>query len=563
MKRMKKILAIVIATAALSLSGCGQIQPVNPSGPDNPVTPVSYTVSFNANGGSGEMNSRSVTEGSQFTLPSSTFTAPEGKEFAGWKVNNEGDLLAAGAKITVSANVTLYAQWKDAIVEHTVSFKSNGGSGLMAAVKVVEGEKYTLPSCGFTAPSGQKFAGWKVNNEGETLMVGSSVVVNSNISLYAQWKGGQSQSKEAFKKIENLSDLSVNIQSATSLGLNKNSKPAAAKKSALQNRGAGTENDPYTVTEALELCNRLEDGANAAETVYVKGIVVSDNEDIYYNATYHSASFMMSDGVSAIKAYSISGCSVTEGEEGYVAKGYEVVVGGVFIKYIDTKNGNAIVPEVGYSNVAKNTTVLISSVLPKEDNEDSMEPSNVMVMTSNEIKANDPNINADGTMDVSFTKIDTTVTTKEVDGEKTLIASAKEGDSDEVVIKEYGGSTITFESDTKHQYRVLDKNGKVIQDWFDGKENETTTDRIEGTYATYEYVPTHAGTKEDPYTVTEAFNLISELSENGHDNETVYVKGTITSTGSEIYDKYNWDYSSVYSSSCEPSPRSSATFSLK
>ena len=71
-----------------------------------------YTVSFNANGGSGSMSSVSNVSGS-YTLPSNGFTAPTGKSFAGWSVgsNTSTTVYAAGASITVSANTTLYARW--------------------------------------------------------------------------------------------------------------------------------------------------------------------------------------------------------------------------------------------------------------------------------------------------------------------------------------------------------------------------------------------------------------------------------------------------------------------
>ena len=72
-----------------------------------------FTVSFDANGGSGTMNPISDIAG-EYALPQCTFTAPEGKEFAGWKINGQGDLLQAGDKINVTANIELVAQWKDA-----------------------------------------------------------------------------------------------------------------------------------------------------------------------------------------------------------------------------------------------------------------------------------------------------------------------------------------------------------------------------------------------------------------------------------------------------------------
>ena len=170
-------------------------------------------------------------------------------------------------------------------------------------------------------------------------------------------------------------------------------------------------------------------------------------------------------------------------------------------------------------------------------------PTNTMVMTSTDYDPNDPSFNEDGTMDVSFTKIDTTVTTKDVSGDKKLIASPKEGDTDEVVVTEYGASTITFESDAKHEYRVVDGEGNVVQDWFKGQANSTTTERIDGTYVDFEYTPVHAGTLQDPYSVTDVFELASELADNGRDNKTVYVKGTVSSQLADI--KYNYEYKSA------------------
>ena len=75
--------------------------------------PSEYIVSFDGNGGSGAMESKNVKKGDEYTLPENGFTAPEGKEFAGWKVGNETTLKQTGEKITVTEDVTLVAQWKD------------------------------------------------------------------------------------------------------------------------------------------------------------------------------------------------------------------------------------------------------------------------------------------------------------------------------------------------------------------------------------------------------------------------------------------------------------------
>ncbi len=75
-------------------------------------TPASsYTVSFNANGGSGSMADVTDVSGS-YTLPTCTFTAPAGKQFKGWATSAEGNVIS-GTSIEVSENTMLYAIWEN------------------------------------------------------------------------------------------------------------------------------------------------------------------------------------------------------------------------------------------------------------------------------------------------------------------------------------------------------------------------------------------------------------------------------------------------------------------
>ncbi len=69
-----------------------------------------YTVTFDANGGSGEMAGADVVSG-EYTLPANGFTAPEGKQFKCWSV--DGSEKAVGDKITVSADTTVKAVWEN------------------------------------------------------------------------------------------------------------------------------------------------------------------------------------------------------------------------------------------------------------------------------------------------------------------------------------------------------------------------------------------------------------------------------------------------------------------
>ena len=183
MKFKKKLIFLpIILAASMLLGACNNgTTPVEPN-PPGPVE-TSYTVSFTSNGGSGFMDDVTGVSG-EYTLPECAFTAPSGKHFAGWKVNGEGDLLQPGAKITVSADVRIVAQWE--VTKYTVTFDANGGTGTMAAVPEQLGE-YTLPDNAFTAPAGKHFAGWKVNGEGNLLQPGAKIDVSANVNLVAQW----------------------------------------------------------------------------------------------------------------------------------------------------------------------------------------------------------------------------------------------------------------------------------------------------------------------------------------------------------------------------------------
>ncbi len=70
-----------------------------------------FTVTFRANGGSGSMSDETVISGT-YTLPECAFTAPQGKIFDAWSLSASGPAIS-GSSIEVTANVTIYALWKD------------------------------------------------------------------------------------------------------------------------------------------------------------------------------------------------------------------------------------------------------------------------------------------------------------------------------------------------------------------------------------------------------------------------------------------------------------------
>ena len=149
-----------------------------------------YSISFNANGGSGSMSSKSVTAGSSIVLPSNTFTR-SGYEFAGWNTssNASGTSYSNGTSMTPSGNTTLYAQWKKIIATYTISFNANGGSGSMSSKSVTAGSSIVLPSNTFTR-SGYTFNGWNTKADGSGMSYDEEekLTISENLTLYAQWK---------------------------------------------------------------------------------------------------------------------------------------------------------------------------------------------------------------------------------------------------------------------------------------------------------------------------------------------------------------------------------------
>ena len=73
--------------------------------------PVTYKVSFDSNGGSGQMDDIPVGEGVELSLPACSFGAPENKEFDCWTI--DGTDYTVNDPVTVNGDITVTATWKD------------------------------------------------------------------------------------------------------------------------------------------------------------------------------------------------------------------------------------------------------------------------------------------------------------------------------------------------------------------------------------------------------------------------------------------------------------------
>ena len=162
---------------------------------DKPAPPTpKYKVTFDADGGEGEMPEAEVEENDDYILPACAFEAPEGKEFEKWSVTVGGaspiDKMPSDP-VKVTDNVTVKAVWKNKPIPSVdVTFDANGGSGEMPKETVTKNSKYTLPSCEFTAPSGSEFLKWEVKVGAAApvfKMPGDRIAASDSISVKAVW----------------------------------------------------------------------------------------------------------------------------------------------------------------------------------------------------------------------------------------------------------------------------------------------------------------------------------------------------------------------------------------
>jgi len=99
-------------------SGGSSIPTPDPKPEPEPEPETTYTVIFDANGGTVSTTSKTVTKGSTYgTLPTPSL---DGYIFDGWYTSSSGGTkVTSSTTVTASSNHTLYAQWKENVVSGT------------------------------------------------------------------------------------------------------------------------------------------------------------------------------------------------------------------------------------------------------------------------------------------------------------------------------------------------------------------------------------------------------------------------------------------------------------
>ena len=149
---------------------------------------TSYTITYNANGGSGAPGSQTKWKDQTLTL-SSTKPTRTGYSFLGWSTSSSATTAtySAGGSYTANSAATLYAVWK--ANTYTVSYNANGGSRAPSSQTKTHGVTLKLSS---TVPtrSGYAFVGWGTSASATTVAyaAGGNYTTNASITLYAIWE---------------------------------------------------------------------------------------------------------------------------------------------------------------------------------------------------------------------------------------------------------------------------------------------------------------------------------------------------------------------------------------
>lgn len=153
-------------------------------------TPTTYTVKYDANGGTGAPSNQTKKQGESLTISTAKPTKT-GYTFTSWntKKDGTGTKYDIGALYTVDAELTLYAQYKENTVIYTIKYDANGGENAPKEQTKTKGKELVLST---TVPTkeGYKFVNWntKKDGTGTSYNAGAKYTTEASVTLYAQYE---------------------------------------------------------------------------------------------------------------------------------------------------------------------------------------------------------------------------------------------------------------------------------------------------------------------------------------------------------------------------------------
>ena len=143
-----------------------------------------WTITFNAGGGSGNMDSVTVKTGTNYILPECGFTAPTDQEFKAWEIS--GTEYKVGDTYIVSGDTEIKALWENSVITpttYTVTVGNDGnGTGTASPSTAAAGTTITLTA---TPKTGYHFKEWEVISGGVTIKDDKFLMPNDNVEIKA------------------------------------------------------------------------------------------------------------------------------------------------------------------------------------------------------------------------------------------------------------------------------------------------------------------------------------------------------------------------------------------
>ena len=142
------------------------------------------TITFNAGGGSGNMDSVTVKAETNYILPACGFTAPADQEFKAWEIG--GTEYEVGDSYTVLGDTEIKALWKNSVITpttYTVTVSNDGnGTGTASSSTAAAGTTIILTAM---PNEGYHFKKWQVISGGVTIKDDKFIMPDSNVEVKA------------------------------------------------------------------------------------------------------------------------------------------------------------------------------------------------------------------------------------------------------------------------------------------------------------------------------------------------------------------------------------------
>ena len=186
------------------------------------------TITFNAGGGSGSMDSVTVKTGANYILPACGFTAPTDQEFKAWEIG--GTEYKVGDSYTVNGDIEIKALWKNRVITpttYTVTVSNDGnGTGTAAPSTAAAGTTITLTAM---PNEGYHFKEWEVISGGVTIKDDKFTMPSANVEVKAIFEKDAPPAPTEFTVIFDGNGGTPSVDSMTTTNRKLTSLPSASR----------------------------------------------------------------------------------------------------------------------------------------------------------------------------------------------------------------------------------------------------------------------------------------------------------------------------------------------